>query len=598
VIRFSTESTVLAPLTPMDATAKRDLLSQLDAGFSSAGVTDIRAAVAQARDLLDEVPAGKGYVILLTDGLPHLPGWRENPPTPQTVQAYVQETLEIVQQVGQPVLTVGLGDQVERELLQQMARVSGGRFFAAHSALDLPAVYLEMLSQVQDRVIVGPGRLPSPGEATIDVHPFAQSVGFVLVQDPAVTATLYAPGASQPFDATASNVEAFGDDQYQVLLVQQVASGPWRVVLEGEGEADCKAIVIRSRLQLDAIAPPRKRACAGEPWQVRARLRLLGDLGQLTPLESTEAPETLVAQITLPDGQVETLLLQSQGSGEYAAPFASTAQPGTYQLVLQTDVQGLDARHTARLTAHTCPGLALVAPQPGASLEIEPGQPVTIQAQLLDGQDLPLETGRVVAQVQQEGHPPLEVTLTQDQDGSYTGRFNPEHSARFEIQARLHETTWNGLAIQANTPPAMVDVQLVPPDPWLRWRQRLWAAEIGLCVLAALLLVRKLRQPRLSGELSVGRPGERPDYLPVRGARAYLKLRDGDLQVRRRRWGAQAVLLAGPRGEVRLQGLDGADLTKNNVPVGREGALVGSQDTIHLAGLDLRYENDMEEFFQ
>jgi hypothetical protein len=375
--------------------------------------------------------------------------------------------------------------------------------------------------------------------------------------------------------------------------------GPWRAVLDGQGRADCKAIVIRSRLQLDAVEPARGAGCAGTTWPIRARLSLVGGQAQLVPVDSTEAPATLAAHVTLPDGQVETLVLQRQGdSFEFAAPFASTAQPGSYQLVLQADVQGLEVRHTARLTAHTCPGLALVAPQPGAPLEIEPGQAITIQARLLNSQGLPLETGRVTAQVQAEGLSPLQVPLAQDGGELYTGHWTPEQSAAIEIHARLQGATWKGLPIRAVAPPIRVDVQLVPPDPWLRWRRRLWMAEGVLCLLAALLLARKLRQPRLSGELMVKRPGERPDYLTVRGPRVYLKVRDGDLSLRRRRWGAQAVLQARPRGEVRLQGLDGVDLTKNNVPVGREGALVGSQDTIRLAGLDVRYENDMEAFIR
>jgi hypothetical protein len=57
------------------------------------------------------------------------------------------------------------------------------------------------------------------------------------------------------------------------------------------------------------------------------------------------------------------------------------------------------------------------------------------------------------------------------------------------------------------------------------------------------------------------------------------------------------VLNARPQGEVWLSRLNGTELSKNCVPVGREGAPVGSQDTIQLGDLTLSYENDMEELF-
>ncbi|MCB0166644.1 MAG: VWA domain-containing protein [Anaerolineae bacterium] len=194
VIRFSTDSQVVVPFTKMVPEVKRDLMAQLDRGFSSEGMTDIRAALAQAGTLMATAPAGKGRVVFLTDGMPYIPAWQSHKPTTAELTDYVEETLELAEEIGQPVLTVALGAQVDQILLQAISQATQGRYFAAATALALPAIYLELLSELQDRVIVGPGQLAAPSETTVDVHPYAQSVGFVIVKDPAVTPSIYPQG--------------------------------------------------------------------------------------------------------------------------------------------------------------------------------------------------------------------------------------------------------------------------------------------------------------------------------------------------------------------------------------------------------------------
>jgi hypothetical protein len=592
VIRFSTESQVAAPFTPMDPDSKRDLIARLDHSFYSDGGTDIRAALGWARRLMAEAPAGQGRVVFMTDGLPYIADWQSRDPTPEELEAYIEETVAIAEEIGKPVLTVALGDKVDRPFLQEISRVSQGRYFEAATALDLPAVYLEMLSELQDRAVVGPGRLTAPGETVVDVHLYAQSVGFVVVKDPQVTAALYSPGTSEPLDLAMSGVVALREPQFDVIVVPDLSPGPWRIALSGAGQADVKAIVINSRLQLELAAPVHGAACAGQPWLISARLRLAQRDGSLMPITGADAPGDLGAEVTRPDGQVQTLTLRDEANaGEFAAFFDETGQPGTYRIVLRTDVGGLDARHTAEVTARACPGLTVVAPCDGGTTDLATDQALAVEVHLTGGEGQPLDEGTVLAVVMDADGSQVTLPLTNAGQGHYQGEFRPVVSGTHEIQASLEGAVWRGLPVEAQAGPMRVTVRLIPPDPWKRYRAWLWAAAAALGVLEMLLLKRWARRPRLDGELVYGPPGGRPDYEAVRGRAAYFRVEDGYLAARRRRRGAHAMLRAERDGEVRLLPLDGVRLTKNNVPVQQEGSLVGPRDVIRLRGLEIRFEN-------
>lgn len=595
VIRFSSESQVLAPFTPMDPDSKRDLMAQLDHSFYSDGLTDIRAALAQARTLMAEAPAGQGRVVFLTDGLPAIADWPSRDPTPEELAAYVEETLTIAEEIGKPVLAVALGDEIDRAFLQAISQASRGRTFEAATALDLPAVYLEMLSELQDRATVGPGQFTAPGEAVVEVHPYAQSVGFVVVKDLDVESALYAPGANEPLDLTTPGVVVFREAQFDVIIVPDLPSGPWRVALSGSGQADVKAIVIHSRLQLDLLGPAKGAACVGQPWLISARLSLVERDGALNLITGADVSRGLSAQVTLPDGQAETLTLRDEANeGQFTSIFDATSQPGTYQIVLRTNIGGLDTRRTAEVTARACPGLAIVAPQDGASLKVERDQAIAVEVRLIEGEDQPLDEGGVVALVTDAAGNQVALSLADAGGGQYRGEYRASDGP-VEIQARLDDAVWQGLPVQAEAAPVHVTVTLILPNPRERYRKLGWVALAALAVLELLLLRRWLRQPKLDGELVYGRPGTRPDYEPVRGRSAYLKVEDGYLTARRGRRGAQAVLRAERYGDVRLLPLNGAQLTKNNVPVRQEGSLVGPRDVIRLEGLEIRYENYQEE---
>jgi hypothetical protein len=596
VVRFSTDSQVLVPFTPLDPDARQQLVTQLAGGFASEGRTDIQAALDEARALLADTPAGRGRVIFLTDGLPAPAVWESTNPTAEELEAYVAETLRIAKTIGHPVLSVALGDQVDRAFLSSISRTSGGHTFAAVTALDLPAVYLEMLAKLQDRTIVGPGLLTAPAEVELDVHPYARRVGFVVVKDPGVTVDLRAPDAAEPLNLAEPGIAAFREPQFEILVVPDIPAGPWRVVLGGAGRADVKAIIINSRLQLALVSPSGGAACTGTPWPIGARLNLVGDNGGLSPIAALDAPETVKATVSIPDGQVEILNLgRALNTDQYTADFERTDQPGTYAILLQTDAAGLDVRHTTEVAGQACPGLAIVGPPDTAALELRPGQPVTITARLVDGEGQPLDEGHVTALVTDTAGNQNQLPLSDVGRGQFQGEFQPVASGPVEIRVVFEGAVWQGLPVQFETESVRLTVTIVQPDIWHRLRPWLWIVEASLVAIALLLVWHLLRQPKLDGELVFAAPGARPMYEPVRGRDVRFGVEGGLLTIHPGRRGVQALLRAERQGDVRLLPLNGARLTKNHLPVRPAGSLIGPRDVIRLAGLEIQFESYREE---
>jgi hypothetical protein len=428
-----------------------------------------------------------------------------------------------------------------------------------------------------------------------------------------VTATLYPPGTQTPLAPDTPGVVVLSDPQFDVIVVPDLTAGPWRVALSDAGGADVKAIVIQSRIELELLSPGSEAACVGQPWLISARLLLIERGQEAIPLASSEAPETLSAQVTFPDGQTATLMFRDESNnGEYTGWLHDTDQPGSYEVVLRANVGGLDAQRTVQIRTRVCPVLSVIEPRDGETIETKARQEITITAQLVTSQDLPLDRGKVLVSVTGGAANPVTLRLKDVGQGRYRGRFVPRKSGSYEIRAYLEGAVWQGMPVQAQSEPVRVTLQLPAPlptptlvlgptpvsepvpkrDPGLSVGI---ALAVGFVVMLALLLRRWARRPRLDGELVFGQPGGRLEYEPIRGQRVYIRVESGYLVAGRRRRGAQALLrVEGPGGAL-LARVNGGDLTKNNLPVDREGVLVSPSDVIRLAETEFRYQPYEEE---
>jgi len=126
VISFSNGVTVDQPFTS-DAAALKSAIDNLSSGGGTALYDGIVRGV-QEIELETNSPA----VLALTDGL-------ENQSSNSK-----QDAIDVANQAGVPVYTIGLGSGVNTSDLQDVADQTGGRFFQAPSSSDLETVYEEI----------------------------------------------------------------------------------------------------------------------------------------------------------------------------------------------------------------------------------------------------------------------------------------------------------------------------------------------------------------------------------------------------------------------------------------------------------------------
>ncbi|HEU0021775.1 MAG TPA: vWA domain-containing protein [Dehalococcoidia bacterium] len=353
IVRFSSRADVLAPLTPVGRDEdRRKLLEQMDR-FQSEGATDLRAGLWAVAKVLESSPSdNQAFVVLLSDGEPMLEKWRLELPSGQEVSDYLEQTVEIAEDLGVSILPVSLGTEANQELMEDIARVSLGQSFTAGTALDLPAVYLEILdSYIHGRSIVGPGLVSSPGSYKLPISGLAHKVGFIIVNNSPVTAELIPPGETRALDLL-GGARAYTDERFQVIIPHTLpGNGPWQVKLAGDGQAHLQAIILQSRVQIVPVMSTRERLCSGEPWKIGAKLDEGWKTGAVNQLLQGAV---LAGAVTTPDGSLHDLAMVRSNSGVQKGTFDGTQTPGRYIAVLTTQLDELELSKRLEVQVENC----------------------------------------------------------------------------------------------------------------------------------------------------------------------------------------------------------------------------------------------------
>jgi len=137
IIAFEDTPRWVIPLTPAtDLGAIESAISVMEPG----GGTEIYTAVKTAYDALANVDAKVKHIILLTDG--------EAPRGP-----YEQLTQQM-RDNHVTLSTIGIGQDADTALLQELARLGNGRYYDGNDAFDLPRLVVKETQQVQRAAIV------------------------------------------------------------------------------------------------------------------------------------------------------------------------------------------------------------------------------------------------------------------------------------------------------------------------------------------------------------------------------------------------------------------------------------------------------------
>jgi Mg-chelatase subunit ChlD len=124
VLAFDEQSRWVTPIEPVgDRTKVLERIASITAG----GRTDMAPALEKAFLALHEAFAGQKHIVMLTDGISH----------PADFVALADR----IARTGITLSTVALGKEASRPLLEDMARIGKGRFYACASAEAVPNVF-------------------------------------------------------------------------------------------------------------------------------------------------------------------------------------------------------------------------------------------------------------------------------------------------------------------------------------------------------------------------------------------------------------------------------------------------------------------------
>jgi len=136
VIAFDDETDVLGSLRPMDGGVRADLEGRIN-DLSADGGTAYYDAIYEAVDALGSV-SGRKVVLALTDGIDE-----HSNRTRSSVVDYALEHNVVL-------YTIGLGADLEQQVLEQMAAETGGQYYEEPSGSELADLYADLARSLQD----------------------------------------------------------------------------------------------------------------------------------------------------------------------------------------------------------------------------------------------------------------------------------------------------------------------------------------------------------------------------------------------------------------------------------------------------------------
>ena len=207
IMTFSSGVTLL-----QDFTANRSQLSQAINKLTPTGDTALYDAVIQAAEKIGSAPAGRRLVVLLSDG-------------EATVGVEKRAaSLQAAQAGGVGFVALGVGAQIDRPYLAELAGVSGGRFIEAPTPSSLRDFYVDLAEQIRSQytliVAVPPAVDRSvPGRLSVTVSLSAGSATAERLLNPL-------PGATAPpFDLGVGGIEPGQRLGSPVTLQPVIAAG-------------------------------------------------------------------------------------------------------------------------------------------------------------------------------------------------------------------------------------------------------------------------------------------------------------------------------------------------------------------------------------
>ncbi|WP_409698174.1 vWA domain-containing protein [Yoonia sp.] len=203
LLTFQREISVLTPMT----TDKDAVIAAVDT-LVARGDTALYDAIVEAVDLFEEIE-GRKAVIVLSDGVDD-----DGAGAPLS-EAGVEDALARAGAVNLPVFTIGLGSEIDQNILQQIATETGAIYLNAPDATSLSAVYNQIGEQLSGQYAISyRSNLPADGTARrVDLSAFdlLASRSYTASGDRDAPASVVSTGC-----ATADALRAARDDLQEI----------------------------------------------------------------------------------------------------------------------------------------------------------------------------------------------------------------------------------------------------------------------------------------------------------------------------------------------------------------------------------------------
>lgn len=332
IVRFSTSADTVFPLSPATPENRETAKAQIRS-LTVIANTSIGAGLLKALEQYQSngSPTKRDTIVLLSDGR-------------ETADPRWNDVRQDVIESGVEIYTIGLGDDADPALLQQIASATGGQFFFTPSPQELQQIYDNIVANIQGRQTfqANSGQLPlgQSNSFSVNVDGATTQVRFVLnwpnaganlrleVTDP--SGQLINEQNYQNY----SNVSFTSGDTYKIFDVSAPQAGEWQYTVSSNTSR------VGTQSVLDVLTPEQS-----DDFSVS--VNGVSDLFIVPLTESTEtfrqyepidigvalvedeplAGVLVQAHITRPDGSIEELELTesppsiSEGNGEYQATY-------------------------------------------------------------------------------------------------------------------------------------------------------------------------------------------------------------------------------------------------------------------------------------
>lgn len=334
VLAFDIRNDWIVPLAPIDANGGLAAVQQAIQSIEADGGTDIYPALARAYEAIVGSQARFKHIILLSDG--------------QSWGGAYDQLLEQMRANGVTLSTIGVGQDIDAQLMSALARGGLGRYYFTDRVREIPRIMLRETNVVtrpvamEGRVVprvaaaspllrgLAPAELPAlNGYVVTSPKPTAEIALQSERGDPLLASWQYGLGRVAAWTADAGtpwSAEWLGWPRFSQFWSQIVR---WTLPPAAQGDLQ---VLLRTQ-------PPRAPGAGPAPkgTEVQVRVEALREDGAFLDDAPTEA------RIQGPTGQVVQLPLPQVGPGRYESHFLAD-RPGLYKLeVVQALPSG--ARH-------------------------------------------------------------------------------------------------------------------------------------------------------------------------------------------------------------------------------------------------------------